>query len=399
MTTADRLKTLSQQLAELSAELQSNPERFEAYNDEQANLAQTCAKVLESVQGPSTYINSMITQMAHFTALRLFIEWGVFDAIPSQEFIPLQDLAKKVNVDVQLITRFSRILVAQGALKQNGSKSLAHTSISMMFTRESPMNNLIRMGYDDHLQSCSRILSFFRKYGAQEPQGRLGTVFAFACGDPNLTVWEHMNRSPERMKNFMVSMVAMSQKLSITGSYDFSWVLDPKYKERTLIVDVGGGKGHALQAIHDITPGLPMDRCVVQDLDVVVAESQKVAEGPLSQAQFNASDFHQAQPTNGALIYYIRRCLHDYGDPDCVEMLQHIQRSMADDSRLIIAEQILSDRPSLMASATDIYMLTLGGKERTLEDFRSITTDAGLEIVEIHGSEGHDLALIECKKI
>lgn len=53
------------------------------------------------------YINSMITQMAHFTALRLFIEWGVFDAIPSQDFISLENLAKKVNVDVQLISTFS----------------------------------------------------------------------------------------------------------------------------------------------------------------------------------------------------------------------------------------------------------------------------------------------------
>ncbi|CAG9949974.1 unnamed protein product [Clonostachys rosea f. rosea IK726] len=113
MVTADRLESLTQQLAELSAELQGNPEHFKAYNDELTNLAQASAKLLGSIQSPSMYINSMITQMAHFTALRLFIEWGVFDAIPSQGFVSPEDLAKKVKVDVQLITRFSRILVAQ----------------------------------------------------------------------------------------------------------------------------------------------------------------------------------------------------------------------------------------------------------------------------------------------
>ncbi|CAG9949975.1 unnamed protein product [Clonostachys rosea f. rosea IK726] len=136
MVTADRLESLTQQLAELSAELQGNPEHFKAYNDELTNLAQASAKLLGSIQSPSMYINSMITQMAHFTALRLFIEWGVFDAIPSQGFVSPEDLAKKVKVDVQLITRFSRILVAQGALKQDGSKSLEHTTTSMMFIRE-----------------------------------------------------------------------------------------------------------------------------------------------------------------------------------------------------------------------------------------------------------------------
>jgi hypothetical protein len=140
------------------------------------------------------------------------------------------------------------------------------------------------------------MLPYFRQYGLAEPVGLYNTINAFALGDPNLTVWEHMNRNPEKMKNFMVAMEVMSKQLPTTGSYDYSWVIDDKYSDRTLVVDVGGGKGHALDAIVKATPGLPMERCAVEDLDVVVTEAKAIAQGALSHAQFVTADFHKEQP-------------------------------------------------------------------------------------------------------
>jgi hypothetical protein len=140
------------------------------------------------------------------------------------------------------------------------------------------------------------MLPYFRHYGLAEPVGIYHTINAFALGDPNISVWEHMNRNPEKMKNFMVSMEVMAQKMPTTGSYDYSWVMDGKFSDRTLVVDVGGGKGHALEAIAKATPGLAMERCAVEDLEVVVTEAKAIAQGALSHAQFVAADFHKEQP-------------------------------------------------------------------------------------------------------
>lgn len=98
-----------------------------------------------------------------------------------------------------------------------------------------------------------------------------------------------------------------------------------------------------------------------------------------------------------ACIYYIRRCLHDYGDEVCVEILQQIRNAMAQDSRLLIVEQVLTDPPLPFAAASDIYMATLGGKERSLKTFGEITSRAGLTIVKAHPSPGSDVAVIECR--
>lgn len=142
---------------------------------------------------------------------------------------------------------------------------------------------------------------YFEEYGLKEPKGRYKTPFAYAAGNPDITVWEHLAKDPPRMTNFMRAMFAMSQGIPVVGSYDFGWVVDKagESNDRALVVDVGGSKGHALETIIKSTPGLPANRCVVEDRAEVIQESKKMAEGQLAQAQFVSMDFHSEQPVKG----------------------------------------------------------------------------------------------------
>lgn len=242
---------------------------------------------------------------------------------------------------------------------------------------------------------------YFEKYGLKEPQDRYGTISAYAAGDPNLTVWEHLNKNPEHLQNFMISMAAFAAKSPVIGSYDLSWVIakaaeDP---DRALLVDVGGGKGHAIEQICRANPSLAPGRCVVEDLPEVIEAVQKGAEGVLADVQYVPMDFHSEQPVKGALVYYIRRCLHDYGDDIAADMLKQIQEAMTPDSRLLIVEEILSNPPTAFGSAQDVLMATLGGKERTMEDWRALTGRAGLSLTATHRTEGSGVAVIECMKM
>lgn len=80
-------------------------------------------------------------------------------------------------------------------------------------------------------------------------------------------------------------------------------------------------------------------------------------------------------------------------------MLKHIQAAMAADSRLLIVEQVLDNPPNGHASALDVMMAVIGGKERTLEKFGEIAAQAGLRIVKSHETKGSDVAVIECAKL
>ena len=59
---------------------------------------------------------------------------------------------------------------------------------------------------------------------------------------------------------------------------------------------------------------------------------------------------------------------------------------MADDSKIFILEMVLprkTDEANIPAATLDDLMLTLGGKERTEEQFKALLVEAGLELVKI----------------
>ena len=126
-------------------------------------------------------------------------------------------------------------------------------------------------------------------------------------------MWQHLNSDPAAMSVFMDCMVAMTHMHPMVGSYDFSWVAAEAARspERALVVDMGGGKGHAVKAIAQATPGLVLNRCFVQDLDEIVQEAKTTTDEDLKHVQFIVADFHVEQPVQGAcesLPGYILSC-------------------------------------------------------------------------------------------
>ena len=242
--------------------------------------------------------------------------------------------------------------------------------------------------------------SYFAQYGRREPVGQRNTIMAYALGDPSLTHWEHMNRNETHMKNFMAAMSALAASMGGVEVYDFSRVVAAGENEpdRILVVDVGGGRGHSLEAIFKTTPNLDMSRCVVEDLPIVIEEAKKLADGELKKASFVGMDFHTEQPVKGALVYLIRRCLHDYSDDDSINILQHIRDAMRPDSRLLIVEQVINNPPAAIDAANDIFMAIIGGKERTRADFEEIARRAGLEVRDIHRGQAN-VAVVECAPV
>jgi O-methyltransferase len=97
-------------------------------------------------------------------------------------------------------------------------------------------------------------------------------------------------------------------------------------------------------------------------------------------------------------VYYLRRCLHDYSNAECVGILQHIADAMAEDSRLLVVELVLANPPNELGAAVDIYMMMISGVERTAEGFKAIIEAAGLKMLKVWEADGSDYGVIECVK-
>ena len=100
-------------------------------------------------------------------------------------------------------------------------------------------------------------------------------------------------------------------------------------------------------------------------------------------------------PSLGALVYYIRHCLHNYSDDECVTVLQQTAKAMAADSRLLIVDVLVDDPPTTRQTTFDMMMLIASGKERTLVNFQRIVGAAGLRITQV-SPYANLVAVIEC---
>lgn len=59
--------------------------------------------IIEAARPPQPQWMNQSAACAEFVALRLFIEWGAFEAIPLEGTIGYQDLADKIGADMQLV--------------------------------------------------------------------------------------------------------------------------------------------------------------------------------------------------------------------------------------------------------------------------------------------------------
>lgn len=81
--------------------------------------------------------------------------------------------------------------------------------------------------------------------------------------------------------------------------------------------------------------------------------------------------------------------MHDYSDPDASNILSHVAKAMAPDSRLLIADSVVPERlteETIIAGIMDQLMFCIGGRERTEAGFRAILEPNNLELVKIHRS-------------
>lgn len=97
----------------------------------------------------------------------------------------------------------------------------------------------------------------------------------------------------------------------------------------------------------------------------------------------------------------MRRLLHDFYDPEAIEILRNTASAMAPDSRLVICDMLVPDNVEVYGPMTlywlDFSLLVIGGKERSLVEFEHICAQAGLEIVKVYPSRGDHTVMLETK--
>lgn len=110
---ADTLDNLSKTLAEASKSLRdgSSPSLLTSVT-RKAEVAGALKDTIEAIQNPQDAFLDQMVLVSRLVALRIFVKWKVFDAIPATGSITYAELAAKVDAGEEIVsTCYSPVLV------------------------------------------------------------------------------------------------------------------------------------------------------------------------------------------------------------------------------------------------------------------------------------------------
>ena len=161
---------------------------------------------------------------------------------------------------------------------------------------------------------------------------------------------------------------------------------------RTL-VDVGGGPGSLLAEILRAHPTL---RGILVDLPATVERSRAVFEaaGVVDRVTAVGQSFFDPLPSGGD-VYLLKSVLSDWPDPEASNILRRCADAAGAEGRVVLLNGVSPDEAG--GPSPDLLMMVLvGGKNRTLSEFRKLAAGAGLDVsaAERHRSGRF---IVECR--
>lgn len=161
------------------------------------------------------------------------------------------------------------------------------------------------------------------------------------------------------------------------------------------VVDVGGGDGSTCVALLRAHPGL---RATVLDTPqmAVRARERLAAAGVDDRGDAVGGDFRTFVP-GGADLYLLCRVLSDWDDADALTILSSSRAALRPDARLAVVAGLGGDDKARPALVNLHLRVLMGGRERTLPDYRTLLSLAGLDIVREVDTGQDGLFLFEAR--
>lgn len=306
-----------------------------------------------SDRDPSELVVSLAEGYVNSRCLHVVAALGVCDVV-GDDLRPVTDLARDVDADPPALGRVMRHLASLGIFEMRDS-AFRHNDASRLLTSGHPggMLPLTRM------LGLPIMWDSFKVLEDSVRTGRPGAEFHEPRG-----FFAYLDAHPGESQTYDEGMIAMTFRriARILPHYDFS--------PFAVIADIGGGRGHLLQAVLDQTStatGILFDRPQVL---ATFDGDDRISLRP--------GDFLQ-DPLPVADCYLLSNVIHDWGDLDAVAILTATRAASRPDSTLLLFEFVVpEDAEPFEASDIDVYMLALvGGRERTLNEYQQLLAAGG----------------------
>jgi hypothetical protein len=303
-------------------------------------------------------LGDLVTPLAIRTANSLGIADHLYD-----EPTPAQVLAERLSVKVEPLLRLLRLLVHVGVLSQDdsGAFSLTETGAPMRSNHPLSMRDAFVLAIPEirawtELEYCIRTG---------------GSGFEHSYGETHRSYRSRYLEEDIRMDRAHKAATRV-ELLGLAVAYQWAQV--------HTIVDVGGGTGMFLAGILRRFPNL---HGTLFDLPRMIANADEVIReyNVVDRCRLVAGDFFEDVPSDGD-AYVLKAVVGGWNDESCIRILTSVCRAMRADSRALIIEPITElGRQFSRGNLVQLQSLVLyGGKDRSIDDYRSLAGPAGLQV-------------------
>jgi SAM-dependent methyltransferase len=201
--------------------------------------------------------------------------------------------------------------------------------------------------------------------------------------------WDDLDAHPEIAAGFDALMGPAGH-----GTPDPHVLVDPAdWVSVRTVVDVGGGAGWLLA---EVLRAQPHVRGTLVEMPRPVARSDEVfrAAGVADRVTAIAQSFFDPLP-GGADLYILKSVIHDWPDREATAILKRCAEAARPSGRVIV---FTGAGPGEEASPELLMMVLVGGRGRTLDEFREMARQAGLEVRAV-GRQPSGRVIAECHPI
>lgn len=321
----------------------------------------------------SEHVWSLANQVMISRALYVAADLQLADYVSTP--LLLQELAKKVDVNLQALKRLLRCLIESGVFAYDHNGLLCNNEKSVFLQKDHPQTIRPFILHDDPTRwNAIGNLGFSIRTGKASFDELYGVdYFAYLQKDSVLS---------ERFDEAM-TIISQQEDMQIAQMIDFTGV----------VADIGGGKGQLLQRIAEKNSNVT--QCILFDLQQV-QDNVLLQDAVITQVAGSFFDPIQIK----ADTFILKRILHDWDDEKALQILCNVAAAMSEDNVLYIVDAVIDRcQDKKLILDIDLRLLTIfGGQERTEAEFEKLCGTAGLEITAIRELTAIS-HVIECRKV
>ncbi|KAK4149314.1 S-adenosyl-L-methionine-dependent methyltransferase [Chaetomidium leptoderma] len=352
-----------------------SPQAPEEIQVAREKLLDNALQIFQLVAGPGEYLQNVITGYHYMEILRWMSHFKIFELVPLEANISYSELAAEAGVSELRLKSLARMAMTNHVFAEPAPGFIAHSATSAALVTNTKMS-------DQRVWMTSLIApTIASMVTAHErwPDSTAPNKTAFnAAFNTDLPMYGYIAKQPELYKLFgrVMDAIASSPKSDLKHLVNgFDWA---RLGKATVI---GGSIGHTCVALAKAFPDLEF---IVQDIPHVVEEGIKVVRenngaSIAARIGFQAYDFFEKQPVQGADVYLFRQIFHNWDLENSAKILKNTVASMGAGSHVLIMDFVVPEPgavPSVnerVLRSRDVGMMQLfNSLERDLEGWKAM---------------------------